>query len=112
PGQYHSIASVEMVEAVGEVYWPVYFRTLYDRLKPGGRAAVQSITIADQRFAAYRKHVDFIQTYIFPGGMLPSPEVFYAAAARHGLSAHNTSFHGADYDRTLACWDERVMAAR
>ena len=73
PETYDAVASIEMFEAVGEEHWPIYFRTLHDRLKPGGRAALQVITIAEDRFERYRRGADFIQRYIFPGGMLPSP---------------------------------------
>ena len=72
-GVYDGIASIEMFEAVGEQYWPTYFKTIRDRLKPGAKAALQIILISENRFQAYRKGVDFIQKYIFPGGMLPSP---------------------------------------
>ena len=77
-GRFDRIASIEMFEAVGERYWPVYFETLRDRLKPGRNATLQIITIADERWQLYRKGVDFIQKYIFPGGMLPAPSVLRA----------------------------------
>ena len=79
-GSYDHVVSIEMYEAVGERYWPTYFRTLRERLKPGGRAMVQAITIADELFERYRRGTDFIQQYIFPGGMLASPAVFRAQA--------------------------------
>jgi cyclopropane-fatty-acyl-phospholipid synthase len=84
-GTYDGIASIEMFEAVGEKYWPVYFDTLRDRLKPGRNATLQIITVAGPRFEAYRKGVDFIQKYIFPGGMLPSPSALRAEVERAGL---------------------------
>nr|HMQ57659.1 cyclopropane-fatty-acyl-phospholipid synthase family protein [Rhizobiaceae bacterium] len=84
-GTYDRIASIEMFEAVGEKYWPVWFSTLRDRLKPAGIAAAQIITINDRAFPAYRSSPDFIQRYIFPGGMLPSPSALDAQAAAAGL---------------------------
>ena len=76
-GVYDGIVSIEMFEAVGERYWPTYFTTVRDRLKPGKKATLQIITVQNERFEAYRKSVDFIQKYIFPGGMLPSPAVLH-----------------------------------
>ncbi len=73
-GQFDAVASIEMFEAVGEEYWPSYFSKIAEVLKPGGRAALQIITIQDKYFEDYRQRADFIQTYIFPGGMLPSPQ--------------------------------------
>ena len=84
-GTYDGVASIEMFEAVGEKYWPAYFSTLRRCLAPGGRACVQTITIADDRFERYRTQSDFIQQYIFPGGMLASPSRFVAHAAQAGL---------------------------
>lgn len=110
--RFDHVVSIEMFEAVGEAYWPVFFRCLRERLRPGGRAAVQVITIDHRHFQRYRRGVDFIQRYIFPGGMLPSPEIFTRQAARAGLLARARSFHGADYARTLACWDRKLFAAR
>ncbi|HLO62969.1 MAG TPA: cyclopropane-fatty-acyl-phospholipid synthase family protein, partial [Azonexus sp.] len=83
--QFDHLVSIEMFEAVGEQWWPTYFATVARALKPGGRALIQSITIRDDLFASYRRGTDFIQQYIFPGGMLPSREAFRAAAARQGL---------------------------
>ncbi|MCB1940416.1 MAG: class I SAM-dependent methyltransferase, partial [Rhodocyclaceae bacterium] len=103
-GQFDAVVSIEMLEAVGEAYWPLYFRLLHDRLKPGGRAALQVITIAEERFAAYRHRADFIQRYIFPGGMLPSPSVLRERTAAAGLAWLDGSRHGPDYARTLAHW--------
>ena len=103
-GTYDRIVSIEMVEAVGEAYWPVYFRTLRDRLRSGGRAALQSITIDETYFEAYRRSVDFIQQYIFPGGMLPSPTRLRAEADQAGLTCVETQRFGLDYARTLAHW--------
>ena len=103
-GTFDRIVSIEMLEAVGEAYWPVFFRVLHDRLKPGGRAALQVITMADDRFAVYRRRVDFIQKYIFPGGMLPSPSVLREAADAAELQQTGASGHADDYARTLALW--------
>jgi cyclopropane-fatty-acyl-phospholipid synthase len=96
-GLYDRVASIEMFEAVGERYWPVYFRQLTDRLKPGGVAGLQTITIQDRLFDTYRKEVDFIRRYIFPGGMLPCPKILKSLADKVGLAhSHERSF-GADY---------------
>jgi cyclopropane-fatty-acyl-phospholipid synthase len=103
-GQFDGIASIEMFEAVGESYWGSYFDTLKRSLNSGGRAVVQTITIDDTLFEAYRKSSDFIQQYIFPGGMLPSPSVFRAQAARAGLKVVDAFSFGQDYARTLHAW--------
>lgn len=103
-GEYDAVASIEMFEAVGESYWPSYFACIAARLKPGGRACIQTITIADELFERYRKGTDFIQQFIFPGGMLPSPSVFEAQAAAHGLKVIDKFGFGLDYARTLAAW--------
>ena len=103
-GQYDAIASIEMFEAVGEAYWPTYFECVARNLKQGGHACIQSIVIADELFENYRKGTDFIQQYIFPGGMLPSPTAFRAEAEKHGLSIVNEYSFGPDYARTLAEW--------
>ena len=109
-GEFDAVASIEMFEAVGEQYWDSYFACVAQRLKTGGRACIQTITIADDLFERYRKGTDFIQQYIFPGGMLPSPEVFRAHAERHGLSVMNELAFGLDYARTLALWDKDFRA--
>jgi len=103
-GQFDGIASIEMFEAVGEAYWPHYFDTLRDRLKTGGRAALQIITIRDDLFNHYRKHVDFIQKYIFPGGMLPSTKALAEQAARAGLKQVQSFDFAPSYSRTLRLW--------
>ncbi|WP_322048801.1 cyclopropane-fatty-acyl-phospholipid synthase family protein [Paraburkholderia sp. J67] len=103
-GQYDAIVSIEMFEAVGEAFWPAYFATLARCLKPGARALIQSITIADALFEHYRATSDFIRETIFPGGMLPSPGQFAAAARRAGLDAHATFSFGHDYAQTLRLW--------
>ena len=106
-GQYDHIVSIEMFEAVGEAYWPTYMDTLSKRLRPGGRAALQVITIDPSIFDDYKASPDFIQHYIFPGGMLPTVERFDHAAAAAGLKVVERSFHASDYARTLALWRER-----
>lgn len=103
-GQFDAIASIEMFEAVGEAYWPSYFECIQRNLKSGGRACVQSIVIDDALFARYRKGTDFIQQYIFPGGMLPSPTVFRQQAEKHGLRVVNEFKFGLDYAHTLQTW--------
>jgi cyclopropane-fatty-acyl-phospholipid synthase len=110
-GKFDRIASIEMFEAVGEKYWPQFFGKLRDSLLPGGRAALQVITIGDAWFERYRRGVDFIQRYIFPGGMLPSPTVFAREIAKAGLRLERQEFFGADYARTLAMWNQRFQAA-
>ncbi|MCP1727993.1 cyclopropane-fatty-acyl-phospholipid synthase [Natronospira proteinivora] len=108
---FDHIVSIEMFEAVGEAYWPVYFQTVHDRLKPGGRAALQVITIDDSEFERYRRDVDFIRQYIFPGGILPSVSVFEQQCRQAGLSLSHREFHGSDYAHTLACWAQRFKQA-
>ena len=110
-GQFDHVVSIEMFEAVGERYWPTYFQAVHDRLKPGGRAAIQVITIDESAFEAYRREPDFIQLYIFPGGMLPSIDRFHAEARAAGLHVRETHRFGHDYARTLARWRERFDAA-
>ncbi|MGP8123374.1 MAG: class I SAM-dependent methyltransferase [Xanthobacteraceae bacterium] len=104
--QYDRIASIEMIEAVGEQFWPRYFSQLSDRLRPGGFAGIQSITIQDKFFESYRREVDFIQRYVFPGGMLPSPAVLKALGERFGIPVIRERIFGQDYARTLAAWRE------
>ncbi|MCD4506764.1 class I SAM-dependent methyltransferase [Chromobacterium piscinae] len=109
-GQYDAIVSIEMFEAVGERYWRGYFDTLRRCLKPGGQALAQSITIEESRFDAYRAGADFIQTFIFPGGMLPSRERFQRAAQQSGLACSNRLDFGADYAETLRRWRDAFEA--
>ena len=109
-GSYDGIASIEMFEAVGERYWPVYFDGLRDRLHPGRRAALQVITLPDHRFAQYRQGVDFIQKYIFPGGMLPSPGILRRLAEEAGLRMEGAASFGESYSRTLRIWHENFNA--
>lgn len=105
-GSYDHIVSIEMIEAVGERYWPTYFRQLSKRLKPGGRIGIQAITIRDELFARYRRGTDFIQRHVFPGGMLPSPAQINQQAQRAGLAITSERAFGLDYARTLVCWRE------
>ncbi|MDZ7751069.1 MAG: cyclopropane-fatty-acyl-phospholipid synthase family protein [Gammaproteobacteria bacterium] len=110
-GSYDAVVSIEMLEAVGEAHWPDYFRTLHGRLKPGAPAVVQVITIDDKVFESYRRRPDFIQRYIFPGGMLPSPGRLRREARRAGLVLDHVETFGADYATTLRLWRERFHAA-
>jgi cyclopropane-fatty-acyl-phospholipid synthase len=109
-GRYDGIASIEMFEAVGEAYWPSYFATLARCLAPGGRACVQTITIDDALFERYRRGTDFIQQYVFPGGMLPSPSVFRAHAQLAGLQVVEEFAFGHHYAATLASWRQQFNA--
>jgi len=102
--QYDGIVSIEMFEAVGEAYWPAYFDTLKRSLRAGGRAVVQTILIDDALFERYRSGSDFIQQYVFPGGMLPSSRRFTEEAARAGLKVTAQENFGLDYAETLKRW--------
>ena len=108
-GPFDAICSIEMVEAVGREYWPTYFQTVARLLKPGGRANIQSITIADEHFERYIRGTDFIQQYIFPGGCLPSPSAFRAQAEAAGLVVEDAFAFGRDYAETLRQWRERFL---
>ncbi len=110
-GTYDRIASIEMFEAVGEEYWPVYFNALETCLKPGGKAGLQVITIREEDLPHYRTHPDFIQKYIFPGGMLPSEEIMESLGAKTGLDQISTRAFGLDYAQTLEEWRHRFWAA-
>lgn len=103
-GQYEHVVSIEMYEAVGERFWPSYFRAIRDVLKPGGRALIQGITIHDEVFGRYRRGTDFIQQYVFPGGMLASERAFAKATAGAGLQLHASEAFGRDYAETLRRW--------
>lgn len=103
-GKYDHVASIEMFEAVGEEYWPTYFETINQCLKPGGTAGLQIITIRDAAFEDYRRRPDFIQRYIFPGGMLPSPEALTKVTSQHDLTLSKERIFGKDYARTLEEW--------
>jgi len=102
--QFDGIASVEMFEAVGEKHWPEYFQTIAKCLKTGGKACIQTIVIAEELFERYRDNTDFIQQYVFPGGMLPSRTRFKESAAKAGLQIDAEFAFGADYAKTLCMW--------
>jgi cyclopropane-fatty-acyl-phospholipid synthase len=110
-GSYDKIVSIEMFEAVGEAYWPTYFERVAHLLKKGGRAAIQSITIDHSAFDTYKRDPDFIQRYIFPGGMLPSLPVLEAPLSKAGLTLVKETGYGLHYAKTLAEWRERFNAA-
>ena len=105
-GYYDGIASIEMFEAVGEKYWPAYFNTVRDRLKPGKHATLQIITVHDRRWHVYKRGVDFIQKYVFPGGMLPSPSILREQVVKAGLSVEKSIEFGQSYNITLRRWHE------
>jgi cyclopropane-fatty-acyl-phospholipid synthase len=108
-GTFDHIVSIEMFEAVGEHYWPQYFATVAERLKQGGRAVIQTITIRDELFSGYRSRSDFIRHYVFPGGMLPSLGRFREEAERAGLKFADAFSFGKDYARTLRDWSNRMQ---
>jgi cyclopropane-fatty-acyl-phospholipid synthase len=110
-GRYDRIASIEMFEAVGEKYWPVFFRKVKDCLKAGGTAGLQIITINESAFATYRKRPDFIQRYVFPGGMLPTPDILKALGADQGLAYLRDHVFSQDYARTLSEWRARFLGS-
>lgn len=110
-GRFDHIVSIEMFEAVGRKYWPTFFRKLHDVLPSGGRAALQVITIDDTAYAHYSRAADFIQAYIFPGGMLPSVGAFADQVRQAGLELTQQAEFGADYARTLAAWRKAFNAA-
>jgi cyclopropane-fatty-acyl-phospholipid synthase len=108
-GRFDNIVSIEMFEAVGEHYWPAYFRTVAERLKRGGRAIIQTITIRDEYFPGYRTRSDFVRHYVFPGGMLPSLQRFREEAEKAGLKFAGAFGFGKDYARTLREWLVRMQ---
>ena len=110
-GSFDHIMSVEMIEAVGQEYWPAYFRTLADRLVAGGNAVIQAITIREENFPAYSRTVDFIQRHIFPGGLLPTKTVIREEGRKVGLTLEDATCFGPSYARTLAEWRHRFEAA-
>ena len=110
-GSYDRVASIEMIEAVGEEFWPRYFRQVSERLMPGGLAGIQAIVIQDKFFDMYRREVDFIQRYVFPGGMLPSPAVLKSFGEKFGIPVIGERVFGEDYARTLAAWRENFRSA-
>ena len=105
-GQYDGIASIEMFEAVGQKYWPTYFSSVKNCLKPGKNATLQIITVEDSRWEVYNRGVDFIQKYIFPGGMLPSPSVLRQEIAKAGLDVKQSIEFAESYSQTLRRWHE------
>ena len=109
-GVFDAVVSIEMLEAVGEHYWPRYFQCLADRLKRGGRAILQAIVIRDELFDGYRTRSDFIRHYVFPGGMLPSLARLGTEADRAGLACADVFRFGADYAKTLRAWSGRMKA--
>ncbi len=109
-GAYDGIVSIEMIEAVGEEHWPRYFETLRQRLRRGGHAVLQAITIAEDFYDTYRRQVDFIQRYIFPGGMLPTPAIIRREASRAGLEVTSVETFGRSYARTLWLWRDNFHA--
>ncbi len=110
-GRFDRVASIEMFEAVGERYWPAYFQKVHDVMEPGGRAGLQIITIRDELFDDYRSRADFIQKYVFPGGMLGSEPRLRQVAERANLAWGEVARFGQDYGRTLAEWSQRFHAA-
>jgi len=106
---YDRIASIEMLEAVGEEYWSTYFDVLRDRMTPSGVAGVQVITIEDSRFEQYRHGTDFIQRHIFPGGMLPSPTILSRHIEEAGLKLTDEILFGESYAETLGIWQRRFQ---
>jgi len=109
-GTFDAIVSIEMVEAVGERYWPVYFQSIAERMSRGGRAVVQAILVQDELFPGYRQRSDFIRHYVFPGGMLPSLARMKEEAMRAGLKVVDVYRFGQDYARTLRNWSDRMKA--
>lgn len=111
-GRFDNIVSIEMIEAVGERYWPVYFATLKERLAEGGRAMVQAITVPDAEFSLYRQRTDFIRHYTFPGGMLPCDAMIAREASKAGLVVRENFAFGQHYARTCRIWAEALQAQR
>ncbi len=109
-GTFDAIASIEMIEAVGEPHWPTYFKTLFNRLKPGGAAAIQGITILESNYDGYRNGVDFIQRYVFPGGMLLTKDIMREQSAKAGLLLEKIECFGLSYAETLRQWRLRFEA--
>ena len=110
-GQFDAIVSVEMVEALGREYWPAFMDCIARNLKPGGRAAIQFIAMQDELFEAYARNADFIQAYVFPGGLLIKTSDFRRLAAQRGLAWEDQEDFGQDYAETLAAWRARFDAA-
>jgi cyclopropane-fatty-acyl-phospholipid synthase len=110
-GRYDRVASIEMFEAVGEKYWPIFFRKVKDCLRAGGTAGLQIITINERAFPLYRRRPDFIQRYVFPGGMLPTPAILKSLGADQGLAHLRERVFPQDYARTLAEWRRRFLTS-
>ncbi len=110
-GCYDAIVSIEMIEAVGEENWPAYFSTLSRLLKPGRQAVIQAITIAPEHFDRYRAKVDFIQRYVFPGGMLLTDNAIARHTDDHGMTLVHSEKFGTDYAKTLRAWRQSFNAA-
>ncbi|MDQ6437908.1 cyclopropane-fatty-acyl-phospholipid synthase family protein [Mesorhizobium sp. LHD-90] len=110
-GTYDRIASIEMFEAVGEKYWPTFFSKVKQCLKPGGTAGMQIITINEEAYPLYRARPDFIQRYVFPGGMLPTPRILQALGAEQGLRLARERIFPQDYARTLAEWRDKFLGS-
>ncbi|MDP2780943.1 cyclopropane-fatty-acyl-phospholipid synthase family protein, partial [Devosia sp.] len=108
-GQFDHIGSIEMIEAVGEDNWDSYFQTVHDRLKPGGTAAIQAITINEADFDGYKSGPDFIQRYIFPGGMLLTKTVMREFGEKYDLVLENVDTFRLSYAKTLRLWRERFL---
>ncbi|WP_353473183.1 cyclopropane-fatty-acyl-phospholipid synthase [Salipiger sp. H15] len=111
-GRFANIVSIEMIEAVGERYWPVYFAALKDRLAEGGRAVLQAITVQDAEFSLYRTRTDFIRQHTFPGGMLPCGAVLAREAQKAGLVLRESFAFGQDYARTCRIWCDGMLRQR
>ena len=110
-GTFDRIVSIEMLEAVGAEYWSTYFTKIRECLRPGGVAVLQVITIAEERYEVYRRSADFIQRYVFPGGMLPSVTVLSGEIAKAGLTLQSSEHFGESYARTLRDWSHRFQRA-
>jgi len=110
-GTFDAVVSIEMIESVDETDWPPLFETMSARLRPGGLAVMQIITIVDEAWEQYRSRADFIQQYIFPGGQLPAPKVLRRLASDTGLEVEQVEEFGLDYARTLAAWRDRFEEA-
>jgi len=111
-GLFDHIVSIEMFEAVGHKYWPTYFKKIKSLLNDGGKAVIQTITIEDKSFHQYKNDTDFIRTYIFPGGMLPSPSKLNDQVEKAGLKTHGVFEFGLDYARTLDIWLEKFDSVK
>lgn len=111
-GSFDRIVSIEMIEAVGQAFWPDYFQTLYDRIRPGGAIVLQAITIEEKRFDSYCRSPDFIQRHVFPGGMLPTKTAIVREAEKVGLTLSFSETFGESYARTLSEWRRRFTASR